>query len=149
MALTSRQQARIQGMASRPGFRLGGIIEVIVNGRKYDARGAWSYGLGTVKRTAHVGPDGAIHGFTETPQPGFIEGEISDRHDLSMKEIANTVDATVVLSLANEKVIVLRHAAYVGDATGKTEDGSFSCRFEGGAEELRNGAAVNQPDAGD
>ncbi|MNG08647.1 Phage tail tube protein [compost metagenome] len=84
-----------------------------------------------------VGAD-RVHGFKETPQIPFIEGEITDRKELSLESLQATVDATVTLELANGKVIVLREAWYASEGTGNTEEGNIECRFEGmSAEEVR------------
>jgi hypothetical protein len=46
-------------------------------------------------------------------------------------------DATVTLTLANDKVIVLRGAFFAGEGTGNTDEGNIGVRFEGdGAEEI-------------
>src|SRR5919206_119372 len=55
------------------GQRRGGIISLQVNAQVYDAKGAFTYNLGRPKREAIVGADG-MHGYKETPQPGFVEG---------------------------------------------------------------------------
>lgn len=116
--------------------RRGGIITVQVNGEKYDAKGEFTYNLGRPQRAAIVGSD-RIHGFTETPQVGFIEGEITDRAELDLDTLVTIEDATVTLSLANGKVIVLREAWYAGDGNVATNEANITARFEGYAEEIR------------
>jgi len=116
--------------------RRGGIIQVQINGEVYDAKGSWSYNLGRPKREAIVGADG-VHGYKETPQVPFIEGEITDRGTLDLAQLATMTDATVTLTLANDKVIVLRDGYFAGDGTGNTDEGNVAVRFEGtGAEEI-------------
>ena len=116
--------------------RRGGIIQVQVNGVLYDARGSWTYNLGRPKREPIVGADG-VHGYKETPQVPFIEGEITDRGDLDLAALVTLKDATATLQLANGKVIVLRDAWYAGEGTGNTGEGNVAVRFEGkNAEEV-------------
>jgi len=116
--------------------RRGGLIQVQVNGEVFDAKGNWTYNLGRPKREAIIGMD-VVHGFKETPQAAFIEGEITDRGTLDLATLVSLVDATVTLSLANGKVIVLRDAWFAGDGTGNTDEGNVDARFEGsGAEEI-------------
>jgi hypothetical protein len=115
--------------------RRGGIIQVQVDGVMYDAKGNFTYNLGRPKREAIVGAD-RIHGFKETPQVGFIEGEFTDRGDLDVNKVVTLKDATETLSLANGKVIVLRGAYYAGDGTGNTDEGNMDFRAEGEAEEI-------------
>lgn len=116
--------------------RKGGIIQLQVNGVLLDAKGSFSYGLGTPKRDAIVGAD-AVHGFMEKPQVAFIEGEITDRASLDLKTLLTAEDSTVTLILANGKTVVLRDAWQAGDGTGNTEEGNVAVRFEGkSAEEI-------------
>lgn len=117
--------------------RRGGIIQLQVNGEIYDAKGNFTYNLGRPLREAIVGADG-VHGFKETPQVAFIEGEITDRGTLELDKLVSMTGATVTLELANGKVIVVRDAWFAGEGTGNTEEGNIACRFEGkGGEEIR------------
>ena len=110
--------------------RKGGIIQVQVNGEIYDAKGSWSYNLGRPIREPIVGAD-VVHGYKETPQVAFIEGEITDRGTLKLSVLVAIVDATVTLTLANGKVIVLRDAWFSAEGTGNSEEGNIAARFEG------------------
>ena len=116
--------------------RVGGIIELKVNGAVYAAKGSFSFNLGRPKRETVMGHD-TIHGFKETPQPGFIEGNITDSSELSLEAVVKMQDATVTLTLANGKIIVLRDAVFTGEGTGTTEEGEFAVRWEGKGEEVR------------
>jgi hypothetical protein len=116
--------------------RRGGIIQVQVNGGLLEARGNWTYNLGRPAREEILGTD-AVHGYTEKAQAPFIEGEITDRSDLDLAAFLDLTDATVTLSLANGKVIALRHAWQAADGTANSEEGNVSVRFVGtGAEEI-------------
>lgn len=116
--------------------RRAGKIQVQFNGEIVDAKGNWSYNLGRPLREAIVGAD-AVHGYKETPQVAFIEGEITDRGTLDLATLATLQDATVTLELANGKMIALRDAWFAGDGTGNTEEANIAVRFEGsGAEEI-------------
>ncbi|WP_338585874.1 phage tail tube protein [Pseudomonas sp. MAG733B] len=117
--------------------RIGGIIAVKVNGDIYFAKGNWTYNLGKPKREGVVGAD-TVHGYKETPQVPFVEGEISDRNELSLEDLVTLDDATITLELSNGKVITLSEAWYAGEGTGNTEEGNIACRFEGmSAEEVK------------
>lgn len=109
--------------------RKGGIIQVQAGGVIYDAKGNFTYNLGREKREAIVGTDG-VHGYKATPQPAFIEGEFTDRGNLDLSALTLLEDATVTLSLANGKVIVLRDAWHAGEGTGNTDEGNIPVRFE-------------------
>lgn len=109
--------------------RKGGIIQLQVGGVLHDAKGSFTYNLGRAKREAIVGADG-VHGFKETPQPAFVEGEITDRGTLDLAALVLAQDVTVTLTLANGKIIVLRDAWFAGDGTGNTDEGNVPVRFE-------------------
>jgi hypothetical protein len=119
------------------GQRKGGIIQFQVNGELYDAKGNFTYNLGRPVREAIIGAD-SVHGYKETPQVAFIEGEITDRGTLDLEKLVKMVDATVTAELANGKVIVLRDAWFAGEGTGNTDEGNIAVRFEGkSGEEIR------------
>lgn len=116
--------------------RRGGIIQLQVGGVLQDAKGSFTYNLGRPKRDTIIGSDG-VHGFTEVPQPAFIEGEITDRGFLDLNALVLTEETTITLSLANGKVIMLRDAWYAAEGTGNTDEGNIQVRFEGkSAEEI-------------
>lgn len=116
--------------------KVAGLITLQVNGATYYAKGNFSYNLGRAKREAVLGADG-IHGYKETAQVGFIEGEVTDRQEMDLDALVTMTDATITLQLGNDKVIALRNAYYAGDGTGNTEEANVQFRFEGDAEEIR------------
>lgn len=116
--------------------RKGGIIYIKVDGSRLQAKGNFTYNLGVAQRTAIVGAD-EVHGFSESPQVAFIEGEVTDSADLDLAALAKMEDVTVTLELANGKVIVLRNGWFAGEGTGNTEEANIGVRFEGrSAEEV-------------
>lgn len=110
--------------------RVGGIISLQVNGELYNAKGNFTYNLGRPLRESVLGSDRA-HGFKETPQIAFVEGEITDRSSLDLATLVTLKDVTVTLELANGKVVVLRDSWYAADGTGNTDEGNIAVRFEG------------------
>ncbi len=110
--------------------RRAGIVYIKVNGAIQDAKGNFTYNLGRPKREAIVGAD-RTHGFKETPQVAYIEGEITDKEDFDLNSLLLTKDATVTLELNNGKTVVLREAWYAGEGKVQTEDGNIEVRFEG------------------
>ena len=116
--------------------RRSGITTIQANGKVYDMVGNFSYNLGNPIREELVGPD-RVHGYKETPQIPYIEGEIRDASDLSMNELQNLTDATLTLKLANGKTIMLREAWYSAEGTGQTEEANMQFKFCGmSAEEI-------------
>ena len=117
--------------------RRAGIVYFKINGEIQDAKGNFTYNLGKPKREAIVGSDGT-HGFKETPQVAFIEGELTDRGNLDLEALVTLDDITATLELSNGKVIVIRNAWYAGDGNVQTEEANIQLRLEGKAgEEVR------------
>ncbi len=116
--------------------RVGGIISLQVDGVIFNAKGNFTFNFGAPKRKPVMGSDNRLHGFTEEPQVGFIEGEITDDGSVDLTAFINATGATVTLQLANGKLAVLTDAYYAGEGTGNTEEGNFPVRFEGNGEEI-------------
>jgi hypothetical protein len=119
-----------------PDQRVAGLITVKVDGEVQAAAGEFSYNLGIPLKETMAGTDG-IHGFKETPQEAFIEGEIRDRAGLDLAALFRTKDASVSIELANGKMIMLRHAWFSGEGTASTGDAVVPVKFSGlSAEEV-------------
>lgn len=110
--------------------RRGGIITFQIDGEVYDAKGNFTYNLGRPMNEAIQGAD-RIHGYRSTPQVAFIEGEITDRRELSLEQLVAIENSTITLQLANGKIIVLKDANFASEGTGNTEEGNIGVRFEG------------------
>ena len=119
----------------RVGGKVGGIIQVQINGEVYSAKGAFTYNLGRPIREAIVGAD-SVHGYKETPQPGMIEGEFTDQGDLDMDGLSKIQNATVTIDLANGKMFVLSNAYFAGDGNVSTDESNVSVKFYGDGEEI-------------
>lgn len=117
------------------GQRTAGLIQVQVDGEIFSAKGNFTYNLGRPMREGIVGADG-MHGFKETPQPGFIEGEFTDRGDLDQEALVAMTGVSVSLTLGNEKMIMLTEAYYASEGTGNSEEANIAVRFEGNAQEV-------------
>ena len=116
--------------------RRSGILFVKVDGVQRDIIGDWTYNFGGPKREAEMGPD-RVHGYKETVQNPFVEGEIRDARGLSVVELINITNSTITMELANGKVFVLRQAWWAADGDIGTEEANIQARFEGlSAEEV-------------
>lgn len=116
--------------------RIAGYMTLQYNGNVVNAVGDFSYNLGKPKRETLVGPD-RIHGYKETPQVPYIEGEIRDGDDIDLATICTLKDVTATLALANGKTIVLKDAIYCSDGKVGTGDANIEFRLEGSrAEEV-------------
>lgn len=109
--------------------RIGGIIEFKANGEQYSAKGSFTYNLGKNKREGVVGSD-SVHGYKEMPQIPYIEGVITDNQDLDLAAFLALEDATITLSLANSKIIVMREAWNASEGNVTTEEGEIEFRME-------------------
>ena len=118
-------------------MRVGGVINLKIDGQLYKAKGNFDYDLGVPKKEGVVGMD-RVHGYKETPQVPYIEGTMTDDPGISFEALAKTSDATVTLELGNGKVIVLRNAWWASNSKANSEEGEIEARFEGlSAEEVR------------
>lgn len=116
--------------------RIAGPIQVQVNGEVFRAKGNFTFNLGRGMREAVIGSD-AVHGYKETPQVPFIEGEFTDAGDMDMDALVSLVNATVTIDLGNGKMFALYDAWFAGEGTGNSEEANLAVRFEGiGAEEI-------------
>lgn len=112
------------------GRRVGGILQLKVDGELFQAKGEFTHNIGSPKREGVVGAD-EVHGYKETPQIPYIEGAVTDSSDLDLESLTTVDDATVTLQLANGKVVVLREAWYAADGAVSSEEGEIEVRFEG------------------
>lgn len=110
--------------------RRAGVLFFKVDGVQRDAKGNFSYNIGSPKRKMIVGPD-RVHGYSEMPQVPFIEGEITDASDLDLKAFQNLTDSSITLELANGKVVALHHGTHCADGNVQTEEANIQVRFEG------------------
>lgn len=110
--------------------RRSGAINIQANGEVYDAVGMFSYNIGKPLREGLKGPD-RVQGYKELPQIPFIEGEIRDSSDLDLATVLSLKDATITLTLANGKTIMLRDAWYANEGTVGTDEANIPFKFEG------------------
>lgn len=109
--------------------RVGGLLSLKIDGNQYNAKGNFTYNLGHPKRTGVIGAE-AVHGYTETPQLAFVDGEITDNDGVDLATLLDSRDVVVTLQLGSGKVIVMNHAYFAGEGTGNTEEGNIGVRFE-------------------
>lgn len=115
--------------------RVGGVIEIVADGKRILAKGAFTYNLGKDTNTEVMGAREVL-GFTATPKAPYIEGETVHTAELDLAALVQMQNATIDLTLPNGKVFVLRNAVYTGDGEGNTEEGAVKVRFVGTSAEL-------------
>lgn len=111
--------------------RRAGFLQFQVDGEVQECQGEFEYNVGSPQKTAILGSDGKVHGFTEEAQVPFISGIITDRGNLKVGQLTRMDGVTCSLELANGKMVVLRDAWYAGDGNVNTTQAQIPVRFEG------------------
>jgi hypothetical protein len=109
---------------------LAGIARVSIDGVTRQLEGGAKYQAATVKREAMTGPDG-FHGWKETPVPASISMSLRDAGDMSVADFNALRNSTVVLELANGKIVTGRNMGTTDAQEVDTEDAKFEVKFEG------------------
>ena len=110
--------------------RLAGVAYVTIDGRAHSIVGQGTYRPSTSKRETLKGQDG-VHGYSEMPEAGMIKWQGRDSGSISIKDLNEVSNATVVLELANGKTVVGRNMWRVGEPVEvNTEDATFEVAFE-------------------
>lgn len=109
---------------------IAGTAQLTVDGVTYQLVGEAKYMPSTVKREALLGMDG-FHGWKETPIAGSISMSVRDAGNLTVFDFNTMRNATVVLQLANGKVVCGRNMGSTESQEVDTEDAKFELKFEG------------------
>ncbi|WP_186200655.1 phage tail tube protein [Burkholderia gladioli] len=109
---------------------LAGITNAKIDGVTYQLEGKARYRVAKVKRDSLVGQDG-FHGFKEMPMPGSIKMSLRDSGGLSIADFNTMRNSTVVLELANGKIVTGRNMGTVEAEEVDTEEATFEVSFEG------------------
>lgn len=109
---------------------LAGTAYVTIDGRSYQLVGEFAYRVSQDDRETLKGMDG-IHGFKSTPGAGMIKGKFRDAGNVSVQDLADSADVTVVAELANGKTIVGRNMWRTGEPVEvDTENAEFTITWE-------------------
>ncbi|RON52927.1 phage tail protein [Pseudomonas frederiksbergensis] len=109
--------------------RLAGTCYLTVDGVSYMLAGDFSYKVSGVSRETLKGQDG-VHGYSETPQPGYIAATLRDSSTLSLADINGMSNATVVAELANGKTIIGRNMWATDQQESKASDATIEVKWE-------------------
>ena len=110
--------------------RLAGITFIYIDGKSYMLAGDGAYRVSKVSRESLAGQD-RVHGYAEKPEAGMIGGTLRDAGDLSVSSINAMTNVSVMLELANGKVITGRNMWATDVQEVKTQDATFEVKFEG------------------
>lgn len=109
--------------------RLAGTCYLSVDGKSYMLAGDFSYRTSGVTRETLKGQDG-IHGFSESPSPGYIAATVRNSGELSLDDINAMDNVTVVAELANGKTIIGRNMWTIDQQEAKSSDGTIEVKWE-------------------
>ncbi len=115
-------------MATDNTNRIGGTIFLTIDGVQYAARGNWSVSPSSVKRDGIAGQD-YVHGYTEKPIVPGAKGDLSTVPGLSVENLQNITNSTVVLQLANGKTYSLAQAWTAAAFEIDTTEGKLGVEF--------------------
>src|SRR5262245_17248459 len=87
---------------------IAGTAYLTVDGVNYQLEGSLKYDVGSKTRETKSGQD-TVHGFSEMPKAPYISGSIRDSGGLSWAAINAMTSVTVVLELANGKIVIGRN----------------------------------------
>jgi len=117
-------------MSGTAGGRLAGVISLTIDGDTWDVVNDWEYSPNTVVRETLKGQS-RVEGYSEMPQQGYMSGALRDRHDATVYSLASKTSCTIVAQLANGKTVYGANMWQVGEIGVRTQEGSFTIRFEG------------------
>ena len=87
---------------------LAGTASINADGQNFALVGDFTYKLSGLARETIKGVDG-IHGFKATPMEGEIKAKIRNMGSLSVAALGAMEDVTVIVQMANTKVVVGRN----------------------------------------
>lgn len=113
---------------------IGGICYIKVNGKSLPVAGAVTLSSADVEREIGVGLSGPA-GFIERSRAPFIEVEIYDTSKVSLEELQNVRNGSVVAELNNGKVYNMIQACCTTAPELAQAEGTVTLRFESTARE--------------
>lgn len=108
---------------------LAGTAYFSIDGTSYMLVGDLNWSTSKVNRETQAGMDG-VHGFSEKPIAGFIEGTFRDNQGLTVAAFNSMTDNTVMAELANGKVVIARNAWTAEHQEVNSVEATFKVRWE-------------------
>jgi Phage tail tube protein len=110
--------------------RLAGITGFTIDGTAYMLVSDCTWSPATVKRETLTGLD-AVHGFSEVPVAGYIEGTLRDSSEISIGDFNAMRCVEVQVTLANGKVVGGTNMWNTSALEVRAAEGTFQVRFDG------------------
>jgi Phage tail tube protein len=111
-------------------IKFAGTATVKVDGSQIPLRGNLTISPNSLERNMIAGQD-FIHGFQELPRVPYIELDFSTLPSVSVEQLEQQVNATVLAQLANGKQYSLTEATCKGGIELNARDGQGRVRWEG------------------
>lgn len=100
-----------------------GRATITVNGKKLKTENGATLNLGGSNRTAKMG-GGVVHGYMEEDVPPSLECNVIKTRDVSVRELSDIVDATVLFDGDDGSQYILRDAFTAEPVTVNSGDGT-------------------------
>jgi len=110
--------------------RLAGTANLSVDGKSYMLVADFEYNPSKKTRETLSGMDD-VHGYSEKPRPGSISATIRDSGGLTVADLNDMTNVTIVAELANGKTIIGRNMWTIEDQTAKAADATIEVKWEG------------------
>jgi hypothetical protein len=117
-------------MSGSTSNRRAGIATLSIDGNAYDVVSDAAYCVNTVERETLKGQSG-VQGYSEMPAAPYIGATIRDAGNLTVASFNAMTSSSLVLTLANGKVVYGDSMWCTQSEEVKTQEGTFSIKFEG------------------
>ncbi|KAA8387040.1 phage tail protein [Acetobacter tropicalis] len=108
---------------------LAGLATITINGDVWSVVGEAQWqASGLVNET--LKGQSAVEGFASMPGQGFIQATLRDRRDAKVSDLQGASGLTVILELANGKVITAVDAWQTENINVNTQEGTFELHVE-------------------
>jgi hypothetical protein len=115
---------------------IAGVLSCVINGTVFDLEGKFKYSPASVKNESLLGAKQLV-GFKQSTLAPFIEGTLYVDYNATgqtpddIKNLMESTNASITLSLRNGYTVALQDAGQVGDTTIDTENNTLQVKFEG------------------
>ena len=109
--------------------RIAGTAYLTVDGVSYTLQSGLNWSPSQVTRETQMSMD-ADAGYIEKPMQGFIEGVLRDGKAVTVRDFNAMTNVTVMVELANGKLVVGRNMWTVQAQEVDSEAGTFKVRWE-------------------
>lgn len=110
--------------------RVAGTLYLAINGVTLALKGQFTAGYGVEQKTEVMGLDG-FHGYKGEARAAFIQGTITNKSDLNVKQLLAAENVTVTAQFQGGKTLTLRNAFQAGPGELNGDEGELVVKFVG------------------